>query len=401
VPQGFADAPVLPWQYLPIWRKKNIVRDILFWPGSVWEVGVAKIPAGFLTLALLVGVTGCDEQKAPATSEVRPVRTVVVNPTRVEDSRQAIGEIRPRQESDLGFRVSGKLVTRTVDVGAAVKKDKVLASLDDQDFQNKLQSAQADVRAAEAVLIEAQGAEERQRKLLISGVTTRANHETATKNLDSAQAKLESARVAASMANDQLGYTIMKADFDGVVTAVGAEAGQVVNVGQMIVRLAKPSERDAVFAVAESAFQSFKPDERPEVVVTLLSDPAVSATGVVREVSPVADPTTRTYQVKVTLDNPPEQMRFGASVSGKLKATREPVVVLPGSALFDKAGKPAVWVYNADTATVGLKPVAVGGYETDQVIVSTGLVQGDLVVTAGVNQLREGQKVRLIEESQP
>jgi RND family efflux transporter MFP subunit len=362
---------------------------------------VAKIPAGFLTLALMMGVSGCDEQKAPATSEVRPVRTVVVNPIRVDDGRQAIGEIRARQESDLGFRVSGKLVTRTVDVGAAVRKDKVLASLDDQDFQNKLQSAQADVRAAEAVLIEAQGAEERQRKLLISGVTTRANHETATKNLDSAQAKLESARVAASMANDQLGYTIMKADFDGVVTAVGAEAGQVVNVGQMIVRLAKPSERDAVFAVAESAFQAFKPDERPEVEVTLLSDPAVSATGIVREVSPVADPATRTYQVKVTLDNPPEQMRFGASVSGKLKATSELVVVLPGSALFDKAGKPAVWVYNADTTTVGLKPVAVGGYETDQVIVSTGLVQGDVVVTAGVNQLREGQKVRLIEESQP
>ena len=123
-----------------------------------------------------------------------------------------------------------------------------------------------------------------------SGVTTRANLEIATKNLNSAQAKLDSAEAAAAMANDQLAYTQLHADFDGIVTAVGAEAGQVVNVGQMIIRLAKPEERDAVFAVAESAFETFQPDDRPEVIVALLSDPNISAEGVVREVSPVADP---------------------------------------------------------------------------------------------------------------
>jgi RND family efflux transporter MFP subunit len=362
---------------------------------------MVRILVGILTLVLLVGLTSCEEQKALETSEVRPVRTVVVSPKRIEDSRQAIGEIRPRQESDLGFRVSGKLILRAVDIGETVAKNRVLAKLEEQDYRNRLQSAEADVNAAQAVLIEAQGAEGRQRKLLISGVTTRANHETATKNLNSAQAKLESAKVAAAMANDQLSYTELKAEFDGIVTAVGAEPGQVVNVGQMIVRLAKPSELDAVFAVAEAAFETFKPNDRPEVVVTLLSDPSISAEGVVREVSPVADPATRTYQVKVTLHNPPEQMRFGASVSGRIKATTAPVVVLPGSALFDKAGKPAVWVYQTDTTAVALKPVTVGGYETDQVIVSEGLVEGDIVVTAGVNQLREGQKVRLVEEAQP
>jgi RND family efflux transporter MFP subunit len=362
---------------------------------------VAKILVGILTLVLLTSLAGCEEQKAPETSEVRPVRTVVVSPKRIEDTRQAIGEIRPRQESDLGFRVSGKLVSRAVDVGITVKESELLAKLEEQDYRNKVQSAEADVNAAQAVLIEAQGAEGRQRKLLISGVTTKANHETATKNLNSAEAKLESAKIAQAMANDQLSYTELRAEFDGIVTAVGAEPGQVVNVGQMIVRLAKPSELDAVFAVAEAAFETFKPDDRPEVIVALLSDPTISAEGVVREVSPVADPTTRTYQVKVTLRNPPEQMRFGASVSGRIKATSAPVVVLPGSALFDKGGKPAVWVYHADTTAVALKPVTVGGYETDQVIVSEGLVQGDIVVTAGVNQLREGQKVRLVEEAQP
>ncbi len=181
---------------------------------------------------------------------------------------------------------------------------------------------------------------------------------------------------------------------------MGAEPGQVVNVGQMIMRLADPSERDAVFAVAESAFQTFRPEERPEVIVTLLSDPAVSIEGVVREVSPVADAATRTYQVKVSLHNPPLSMRFGASVSGRLKAATAPVVMLPGSSLFDKAGKPAVWVYQADS-TVALKAVTVSGYESDQIVISEGLVKGDIVVTAGVNQLREGQKVRLAEETQP
>ena len=360
-----------------------------------------RIVSGSLLLVLMAGLAGCDDQKAAETSEVRPVRTIVVDPKGIEDSRQAIGEIRPRQESDLGFRVSGKLVLRAFDVGSTVKKGELLGKLEEQDYRNKVQSAEADVNAAKAVLIEAQGAEGRQRKLLISGVTTRANHDVATKNLNSAEAKLNSAEAAAAMANDQLAYTQLHADFDGIVTAVGAEAGQVVNVGQMIIRLAKPDERDAVFAVAESAFETFQPDDRPDVIVTLLSDPKISAEGVVREVSPVADPVTRTYQVKVTLHNPPEQMRFGASVSGKIKATSKPVVVLPGSALFDKAGKPAVWVYQTDTTTVALKPVTVGGYETDQVIVSEGLVKGDIVVTAGVNQLREGQKVRLTEEAQP
>jgi RND family efflux transporter MFP subunit len=130
----------------------------------------------------------------------------------------------------------------------------------------------------------------------------------------------------------------------------------------------------------------------------LLSNPGVSAEGVVREVSPVADPATRTYQVKVTLKSPPREMLFGASVLGRLKATTAPVVVLPASALFDKQGVPAVWIYQPASGSVALKPVAVARYETDRVVISEGLVKGDVVVTAGVNRLREGQKVRLAGE---
>lgn len=320
---------------------------------------------------------------------------MVVDPKPIDDDRQAVGEIKPRQESDLGFRVSGKMVSRAVDVGVSVKKGGLLARLDEQDFQNRLRSAEADVAAANAVLVEAQGAEGRLRQLLSTGVTTRSNYDAALKNLRSGEAKLESAKAALALAKDQLGYSELHAEFDGIVTAVGAEPGQVVNVGQMIVRLAPPDDKDAVFAIAESAFKGRPEGDRPEIIVTLLSNPSIFVDGVAREVSPVADPATRTYQVKVTLKNPPEQMRFGSSVSGRLKSTTAAVVVVPGSALFDKAGKPAVWVYQPATTTVTLKPVAVARFETDRVVISEGLAKGDIVVTAGVNRLREGQKVRL------
>lgn len=279
-----------------------------------------------------------------------------------------------------------------------MKKGELLARIEDQDYRNRLLSAKADRAAAEAVLVEAQAAELRSRTLLEKGYTTRANHQVAVKNLRSAEAKLDSARVAYAMAEDQLGYTELRADFSGVVTEAAAEPGQIVNTGQVILRIADPSEKDAVFSIAESAFANPpKPGERPKIIVALLSNPAVTATGEVREIAPVADDTTRTYKVKVALTGAGEEMRFGASVSGKVERATQPVVVLPGSALFDRDGVPAIWVVD-NHFEVRLKPVTVVRYETDRIIISDGLAQGDIVVTAGVNRLRESQKVRLQEQ---
>jgi RND family efflux transporter MFP subunit len=350
-----------------------------------------------LLMGLALALAGCKNETAKA-PEIRPVRTVVVDPKPIEDDRSAVGEIRPRYESDLGFRIAGKLISRAVDVGVSVKKGDILARLDTADNTNRLRSAESDVTAAKAVLIDAQGAESRLRQLLASGTTTQANYDAALKNLRSAEAKLDAAEAALNLAKDQLGYADLHADFDGIVTAVGAEAGQVVNAGQMIVRLARPAEKDAVFAIAESAFREKRPEsERPEILVALLSNPNITTDGVIREISPVADATTRTFQVKVTLKDPPLEMRFGGSVVGHLKTSTAPVVVLPGGALFDKDGKPAVWIFNAADGTVSLKAVAVARYETDRVIISDGLAKGDIVITAGVNRLREKQKVRLAE----
>lgn len=343
------------------------------------------------------GATSEASNVAPATPETKLVKAVSVSPAPAVDNRVAIGEIEPRLESDLGFRISGKLIQRSAEVGATVKKGEILARIDDQDYRNRLASAEADVAAAQAVLVEASAAEARISALLAKGFTTRANHDATLKNLRSAEAKLKSANIAFAMAKDQLSYTELRAEFDGIVTATGAEAGQSVNVGQMVVRLADPSNRDAVFSIAEAAFAGERGGrEIPAVTVSLLSNPEISTTGTVREIAPMADPATRTFQVKVSLENAPDEMRFGASVAGRVEIAGAPVVQLPGSALFDKGGQPAVWVVSASSA-VELKPVTVARYETDRVVVSEGLAKGDLVVTAGVNRLREHEKVRIVE----
>jgi RND family efflux transporter MFP subunit len=350
-----------------------------------------------MVAAILIALAGCQEAEERE-AEIRPVRTVVVDPKPIEDDRTAVGEIKPRTETDFAFRVSGKLVSRAVDVGVLVQAGEVLARIDDQDYRNKAKSAEADVESAKAVLVEAESAEQRQKQLLDQGTTTRANYDAALKNLRSAKARLDSSNAALELAMDQLRYSELKADFSGIVTAVGAEPGQVINVGQAIVRMARPEEKDAVFAIAESAFKE-RPASPPEVEVSLLSNPGIVAEGVLREVSPVADPATRTFQVKVALKDPPEQMRFGTSVRGRLKEETAPVVVLPGSALFDKEGKPAVWLFDAASGTVSLRNVTVNRFETDRVIVTDGLAKGDIVVTAGVNRLRESQRVKLMAEA--
>jgi RND family efflux transporter MFP subunit len=337
-------------------------------------------------------VAGCKPETAAV--EIRPVRTVVVDPKPILDYRQAVGEVKPRYESDVSFRVDGKVVSRRVDVGAIVKRGDLLATLDVQDYQNKLHSSEADVGSAQAALVETQSAEARLGKLLKNGWTPQANYDTALHNMQAAEAKLAAAKASLALARDQLNYTELKADFDGVITTVGAEAGQNLSAGQMVVKLARMSDKDAVFSVAETALLDHH-NEGAEVIVWPLSNPKLEIEGVLREVAPVADSTTRTYTVKVTLKNPPPEIRFGMSIGGRWKGSSTPVVRLPLAALFEKNGSPAVWVFDRQSNTAELKPVTVDRYEADTVVIASGLAKGDVVITAGVNTLRVGQKVRV------
>jgi RND family efflux transporter MFP subunit len=352
-----------------------------------------------LTLSLFPALTGCKSENTSV--ETRTVRTVAVDPKPIGDDRQAIGEVRPRYESDLSFRVAGKVLARRVDVGALVRQGDTLATLDTQDFQNRLRSAEAEVASADAVLIEARGDEARKAKLLSDGWTPRATYDAVLRNLRAAEARLTSAKANLDLARDQLRYTELKAEFDGVITGVGAEPGQNVNAGQMVVKLARPDEKDAVFNIAETAFTDrTASSEHPEVIVWPLSNPDLRINGTVREISPVADPTTRTYTVKVTLKDTQPQVRFGMSVAGRLKRSSAPVVALPLSALFEKNGSPAVWVFDHASGSVALRPVTISRYETDTAVIADGLAKGDIVVTAGINTLREAQKVRVAETSE-
>jgi RND family efflux transporter MFP subunit len=345
-------------------------------------------------LAFLIVLTGCKPEDASV--ESRLVRTLVVNPRPIGEDRQAIGEVKPRYESDLSFRVAGKVLSRLVDVGAWVRQGDTLATLDTQDYQNRLRSAEAEVSSAEAALINAQGTEARQAKLLKDGWTPKATYDNALQNLQVAEARFKVAKVNLDLTRDQLDYTTLKAEFDGVITAVGAEAGQNVNAGQMVVKLARPDDKDGVFNIAETAFTDISKSQL-EVTVWPLSNPELAVDGVVREISPVADPVTRTYTIKVTLKNPPSQLRFGMSIGGRLKGDAALAVALPFSALFEKNGSPAVWVLDQQSNSLTLRPITVARYDANTVIVAGGLSRGDIVVTAGVNTLTVGQKVRLAE----
>jgi RND family efflux transporter MFP subunit len=345
-----------------------------------------------LLLMLVLALAGCKQEDVPV--ETRLVRSLVVGLKPIGDDRQAIGEVKPRYESDLSFRVAGKVRTRLVDVGAWVKQGDTLATLDTQDYQNRLRSAEADVSSADAALVEAQATEARQAKLLTDGWTPKANYDGALHNLRAAEAKFQAAKANLDLTRDQLNYTTLRADFDGVITAVGAEAGQNVNAGQMVVKLARPDDKDGVFNIAETALSDVN-DSHPEVVVWPLSNPDLTVEGVVREISPVADPATRTYTVKVTLKNPPPQLRFGMSMGGRLKVLAALAVELPLSAVFEKNGSPAVWVFDHQSSSLTLRPITVARYEANTVVVANGLAKGDTVVTAGVNTLTVGQRVRL------
>ena len=199
-------------------------------------------------------------------------------------------------------------------------------------------------------------------------------------------------------AHDLVSFTELKADATGVVTATGAEAGEVVQAGQVIVRLARQGGRDAVFDVPAQALRSAPSD--PTIVVNLTDDPAVKATGLVREVAPQADPVTRTFVVKVGLADPPEAMRLGATVSGHLQLNAEAVIEIPASALTMVYRQPAVWVVDPLSKTVSLRNVDVARFDPAKVAISQGLDTGEIVVTAGVQALHPGQVVRLL-GSQP
>jgi membrane fusion protein, multidrug efflux system len=347
-----------------------------------------------LCAALIVAtVTGCDKP-APPTSQARPVRTVTVERGAEGETVSLTGHIRAKDQASLAFRLDGRMIERPVNVGEVLKAGQVVARLDPQIQKNGLNTAQANLASVEAQLREARITFWRQQELLKDGWTSRAKFDEAEHKLQTIQAQVDAAQAQVRIAEEQLSYTVLSADAPGAVTAKGAEPGEVVHAGQMIVELAREGGRDAVFDVPEQLIRTGPRD--PLVEIALTNDPQVKATGSVREVAPEADSATRTWRVKVGIIDPPQGMELGSTVTGRIKLAAPPGVEVPASALTQANGRPAVWVVDPHNKTVSLREVDILRHDPATVVISQGLETGDLVVTAGVQTLRPGQKVELL-----
>jgi membrane fusion protein, multidrug efflux system len=341
-------------------------------------------------LALLAA---CDKQP-PAPAEIRPVRTVIAVARAEGEPVSVTGHIRARTEESLAFRVDGRVIARRVDVGQEVRKNDLVAELDPQPLRDALRTAQAAQAAAEAALHEATKNVERQRFLNKQGVASGVTLDAAERTFKTAKAGIDAAAAQVHEAEDRLGYTQLRADAPGYVIATGAEAGEVVRAGQMIVTVAQQGGMDAVFDVPDSLIRQVAPDA--PISVALSDDPSVHTTGRVREVAPQADPVTRSFRVKVALSERPEAMRLGATVIGRTNMRATKGIELPATALTIEGKQPAVWVVDQKSMEVSLRPVGLEQENSSSIVVSHGLEGGELVVTAGVHALRPGQKVRLL-----
>jgi membrane fusion protein, multidrug efflux system len=347
-----------------------------------------------LVPGLAIGLASCKPHSQSQTTEARPVRAVTVDKTESTEPVVLTGHIQAQDEAALAFRIAGRMIERTVNVGDRVEPGQVIAKLDPENELNQQRSAEAALTAAQGQLNYARGHFDRQRQLLANGHTTRARFDQAQKALQSAQSAVDNAKAQQQIAKDRVGYTTLKADAAGTITARGAEPGEVVQAGHMIVRLARQGGLDAVFDVPAQLLRA-APKDSP-ITVRLIDDPEVTDIGQVREVAPQADPVTRTFEVKVALKDAPPAMRLGATVTGSVTLKAGPVIEIPASALTQFDSRPAVWIVDPKSKTVSLRNIELGRHDPLSVVVAQGLDTGDIVVTAGVQALHPGEKVRLL-----
>jgi len=361
-------------------------------------MGNSRRSATILALAAVALLPSCRNADDASPPEVRPVRVMTIETRAVGDTIVLTGTVQAQTEINQSFRVDGRLIERAVDVGDTVRPGQLLARLDPQNEESGLQAARAQLVAAQAQLVEARNNHQRMRDLVAENAVSRASFDQAVALLQTAESQVEAVRANLSVAENRLSYTRLFADVAGVVTARGPEPGEVVSAGRMVVQVAREGTRDAVFDVPAQVKDSAP--RNSDITVALVNDPKVTAAGKVREVSPRADPVTGTFAVRVQLIDPPPTMRLGSTVAGRVKLDAAPAIQIPAAALVRADGGTAVWVYDATAGTVATRNITVLSSNETTVQVASGLNNGDVVVTAGVQALRPGQKVRLLETTQ-
>jgi RND family efflux transporter MFP subunit len=349
----------------------------------------------FICCAAAVVLAGCQPSRTAPERAAQRVKTVLLAETDYEPELTLTGEVRPQFQTDVSFRVSGRILEREVDVGDHVAAGQTLARIDPQEQNADVAAAQAVLDSANAQLRQVSATFDRQKDLLAKGFTTRRDYDQADAAQRAANASVDSAAAQLAVAQERLADAELKAGVAGVITARNIEAGQVIQAAQPAFTIAQDGPRDAVFNVYDSLVGGGRVDRAVKIV--LLADPRIFAAGEVREVAPTVDMTTGTIRVKVGLIDPPPAMNLGASVRGIAHIQPRKVISLPPSALSEAGGKPAVWIVDPQAKTVSLKNFTIDLYATDAIIVAAGLSAGEIVVAQGAQLLRPGEIVAPVE----
>jgi len=347
-------------------------------------------------LALLpaVALAGCEPTTAQQPQPGRPVLVATVHYQPQVADRSFVGTIRPRIESDLGFRVTGKVSRRLVEVGTLVETGQPLATLDEIDLNLQAEQAAAELSAATGVLAQAGAAETRSKDLRQKGWSTDAQLEQATAAADEARARLNRAQRSVELTKNSLSYATLLADAPGVVTATLIEPGQVVAAGQTAMRVARLAEKEVVVAIPETLLARARSGEAQ---VSIWSEPDKRQVAKLRELAPSADQATRTYLAKFSMSDAGTDVKLGMTATLILSdPASERVTRLPLSALFDQGDGPSLYVVDSKTGAITLKRVTVKSYERSDVLVSGGVSEGADVVALCVQKLDPAQKVRVV-----
>src|SRR5438034_7323689 len=352
-----------------------------------------RLLAGIVLAVLAIALAGCNELAAEKVAPSRPVLVTTTHYEAESRARSFVGTIKPRIETDMGFRVPGKVAKRLVEVGQTVDVGQPLATLDEVDLKLQAEQAEAEFSAATGVLAQAGAAEQRAKDLRAKGWTTDAQMDQSRAAADASLARLNRAERQVELTKNSLSYATLLADSRGVVTATLIDPGQVVASGQTAVRVARFAEKEAVVAIPETLVGRAKAGTAS---VTLWSDSEKKYTAKLREIAPSADPATRTYLAKFSLPEADDKVSLGMTATLSLAdAATERVAKLPLSALFSQGGDPSLYTVD-DAGAVKLQPVIVKSYESNSVVIAGGVNEGAKVVALGVQKIDPAQKVRVV-----
>jgi RND family efflux transporter MFP subunit len=341
-----------------------------------------------------LALAACDPMTAQPLAPVRPVLVTPVHYEAQVSDRSFVGTVRPRIESDLGFRVAGKVSKRLVEVGTGVEAGQALAVLDEVDLGLQAEQAAAELRAATGVLAQASAAETRARELRQKGWSTDAQLDQAKAAADEARARVNRAERSVELTKNSLSYATLVADAAGVVTATLIEPGQVVTAGQTAIRLARLAEKEVVVAIPETLLTRAKSGEAQ---VSIWSNPDKRYVAKLRELAPSADAATRTYLAKFSMPEAGDEVQLGMTATLTLSdSASDRVARLPLSALFNQGEGPSLYIADAKSGALTLRRVSVKSFERDNVLVSDGVEEGANVVALGVQKLDPAQKVKIV-----